>query len=95
MSERLGVALFVAVLGSFAAAVLLALFTSTPGRAIGALLVACGLAAVAFAGRLASAQRRLAEKPFIPRSWKNIRPFTFVLWGTGVVVLGVLQLFDF
>ena len=95
MTNRLILLIFVAVLGSFVAAVFLGLLTDTPSRAIGALLLACGLTAVAFAHYLTSAQRQLAEKPLIPSRWKNVRPLTFILWGTGVAMIGALQLFGF
>ena len=83
------------MLGSFVTAVLLGLFTNLPSRAIGALLLTCGLAAIGFARYLSSAQSQLAEKPFIPENWKNVRPFTFILWGTGVAIVGALKLTGF
>lgn len=92
MNDRLGLGLLLAVLGSFVAAVLLVLLTNTPGRAVGALLVAGGLAAVTFARALAVSQKELAKKPYIPQHWENVRPMTFVLWGSGVVMLGILLL---
>ena len=80
------------VIGSFVAAVLLGLFTNAPSRALGALVLAVGLAAVTFARVLATAQKDLAKKPFVPRHWGDVRPTTFVLWGSGVALLGILLL---
>ena len=95
MTNRLNVFVFVSVIGCFVVAVVLGLFTETSSRAIGALLVACGLVAVACSHRLASAQDRLAESALIPSHWKNVRFRTFALWGVGVAILGLLQLFGF
>ena len=89
MNDRVALALLCCVAGAFVGAVLLALFTSTPGRAIGALLIAGGLTAVTFARVLASAQQELSKKPYIPQHWEDVRPTTFVLWGAGVTILGV------
>ena len=92
MNDRVNLLLFVSVMGSFLAAVLLGLFASESRYAVGALLLGAGLASVAFSRHLATAQQLLSEKPFIPRSWSNVRPLTFKLWGCGLVILGVLQL---
>ena len=92
MNDRAGLLLFLAVLGSFIAAALLGVFASESRYAIGALLLGAGSVSFFFARHLASAQQRLSAQPFIPSHWRNVRPFTFKLWGAGLVVLGLLQL---
>jgi len=93
-TDRLSLALFLGVIGAFVAAVLLGL-SSAGSHAVGALMLAGGLAAVAFARQLTIAQHQLSEKPFIPSRWKEVRPFTFILWGVGVALVGLLQLLGF
>jgi len=93
MSERLGTALLLTVFGLFIAAVLLILHVGTPIRLVGLILVLAGLVAAVFAPTLATAQKGLAEKPYIPQHWEGVRPLTLRLWGVGVAVLGVLMLF--
>ena len=90
--DRLSVILFLAVIGAFLAAILLGLFAED-SQAVGALLLAGGLVAVAFARQLTVAQHQLAEKPFIPSHWKQVRPLTFLLWGLGVALVGLIQIF--
>ena len=92
MTNRVGLLLILTVLGSFVAAVLLGLFASEARYPIGALLVGAGSASFVFSQHLAAVQQRLSEEPLIPRNWNNVRPLTFKLWGTGLVILGVLQL---
>ena len=86
--------LFLAVLSAFLSAVVFGFLKRGSGQIEGVLLLAAGLCAVAFSKRLTEAQHELAEKSFIPRSWANTRPLLYVLWGSGVALLGVLQLFD-
>ena len=92
MTDRIGLWLFLTVLVSFVAAVLLGLFASEARYSVGTLLVVAGSSSFVFSHRLTLVQQRLSEKPFIPRNWNNVRPLTFKLWGTGLVILGVLQL---
>jgi hypothetical protein len=81
-----------AVLGSFVAAGLLALYTQTPTHAVGALLLGGGLTAVAFARTLGRRREGSGDQTSPFRYWLGARPLTFVLWGSGVALLGVLQL---
>lgn len=92
MSERVGFALLLAVVGLFVGAGLLALNTNAPSRFVGAILIAAGFIAVAFSRAIATAQQALAKKPYIPQHWKGVRPLTYTLWGSGVAILGVLLL---
>jgi hypothetical protein len=92
MNVRSNVALDLAVIGSFIAALALGMATSF-ALGTGLLLVVTGAVSIAFSRRLAEAQQELSEKPFIPSNWAGIRPLTFVLWGTGVVVVGLSFVF--
>jgi hypothetical protein len=92
MNNRLQLTLTFGVLASFVVAGLVALYTVTPARAIGALLLGTGLTAIGLARGLKTAQKQLAHTPSIPRYWANVRPLTFALWGSGVALVGILQL---
>ena len=92
MSDRGNLPLFLVVFGSFIAAALLGLFAAESRYAISALLVGGGLASFVFARSLATTQLHLSEKPLIPSHWSKARPFTFKLWGAGLIVLGILHL---
>lgn len=92
--DRLSLLIFLGVMGSFVTAALLGL-SSSASRAVGALLLAAGLTAIALARHLTIAQRQLSEHPLIPGHWKNVRPLTFILWGAGVALVGILQLCGF
>ncbi len=52
-----------------------------------------GICSVIFAQPMALAQRKLAEKSFIPDHWNEVRPLTFRLWGIGVLILGIGHIF--
>jgi hypothetical protein len=90
MNNRLRLVLTFGVLASFVVAGLLALYTDTPARAIGALLLGAGLTAIALG--LKTAQEQLADTPSTSHYLANVRPLTFALWGGGVALVGVLQL---
>lgn len=93
INPRNNLFLYVAVLGFFIVAVLLALFAKSSNQFIGVILIICGFMSVMFSRQLTVAQHQLAEKPFIPDHWKDVRPLTFILWGTGVTIIGLLHLF--
>ena len=90
-TDLVSLLLYVAILGLFVAAAMVGLVSRSSDRVVGVMLMAVGAGAVAFARSLTLAQHQLAEKPFIPEHWKNIRPLTFVLWGVGVFIIGVAQ----
>jgi len=56
MSERLGLALLLAVFALFIGAALWALNTNAPGRFVGAVLIVAGLIAVIFSRAIATAR---------------------------------------
>jgi len=56
----------------------------------GMMLIAVGVGAIVFSRMLAKAQLQL---PFIPRQWKQVRSSTFVLFGTGVFIIGIANVF--
>ena len=92
MTRSVRLAITFAVLGSFAVAGLLVLHTETPARAIGVLLLGGGLTAIVFARSLGTAPESSADAPGATRFWPRIRPTTFILWGSGVTLIGILQL---
>lgn len=90
--------MYIGILGFFAAAVLISLFTGAPARLIGGLLLAVGLGAIAGARGVAAA----AAQPHVvrvvslgTRTKSTIRPTTIVLWGISVALIGLLQLLGF
>jgi hypothetical protein len=91
---RVNLLLFLAVLLAFLSAVLFGFVKQGSGQVEGLLLLVSGLCAVVFSKRLTEAQHELAEKSFVPRSWATTRPLLYVLWGSGVAMLGILQLFS-
>lgn len=92
MNNRLRLVLTFGVLASFAVAGLLVLYTDTPARAIGALLLGTDLTAIGLARGLKAAQEELTATASTSRYFANVRPLTFALWGGGVALVGVLQL---
>lgn len=80
------------VLGSFVVAGLLALHTDTPTHAIGALLLGTGLTAIGLASGVKTVQKQSADIPSTPSAWANFSPLTLALWGSGVALIGLLQL---
>lgn len=83
--------LWLGVIGGFIAAGVVSMVWGLD-KAAGVVLVVVGAIAVLFAPRLTAAQYELAEKPLIPAHWKDVRPTTFVLWGIGAVIVGVVWL---
>ena len=98
MENRLGLYLLFGVGGIFMAAVLVQL-SEPPDpnttRIAGALLVASGLVSIAFARRIAAAQRELEKKMHLPEFLAKTRPITIIIMGGGVALLGILQLLGF
>ena len=84
--------LWTLIVGGFIAAGLIALFYRLDKLA-GVGLVVIGVAAALFARDLTSAQHELADRPYIPDHWKDVRPLTFQLWGIGVALVGILWVF--
>ena len=98
MRDRLNLLLFVGILGSFATGVLLYLFTGAPARLVGGLLMVAGLVAIAGARGAAAAAAQPNVVRIISigtRTKSELRPTTFVLWGSGVALVGLLQLLGF
>ena len=98
MRDRLNLLLFIGILGSFAAGVLLFLFTGATARLVGGLLVVVGLVAIAGARSVAAAAARPDVIRIVSlgtRTKSELRPTTFVLWGCGVALVGLLQLLGF
>ena len=98
MENRLGLYLLIGVCGIFTAAVLVQL-SEPPDpnttRTAGALLLASGLVSIAFARRIAAAQRELEKKMHLPEFLAKTRPVTIIVMGGGVALLGILQLLGF
>lgn len=57
------------------------------------MLMTVGASAIWFSRALAEAQQELAKRPYIPIHWKEVRPFTFMLWGTGLFIVGLANVF--
>jgi len=95
MTDRINLALFLAVVASFALAVVLFVITGAPARLVGGLLVVVGLVAIIAARAVAAGQNRVSAKlpPFLLSS--KVRPLTVVLWGSGVALVGLLQVLGF
>jgi hypothetical protein len=92
MTERQATLIFGLVLVLFVGGGMLALYTNTPLRFVGALLLVGGILAISFAKHIAAAQREAAKKPYIPSHWGEITPTAYMLWGGGVALMGVLLL---
>ena len=98
MRDRLNLLLFVGILGSFAAGVLLFIFTGAPARLEGGLIIVVGLVAIVGArgAAAAAAQPNVVRiVSFGTRTTSEVRPTTFVLWGSGVALVGLLLLLGF
>lgn len=98
MRDRWNLILLIGIFGSFAAGVLLFLFTGVSSRLVGGLLVVIGLVAILGARGAADA----AAKPEVvriislgTRTESGLRPTTLVLWGAGVALVGLLNLLGF
>lgn len=82
-----------AVFGLFCAAVIFSFVNQRSQGVVGIVLMTVGASAVWFSRALAQAQLKLAERPYIPSHWKEVRPLTFMLWGTGVFIVGLANVF--
>lgn len=90
--DRVGVLLLCTLLGAFIAAVVLGIFSNELNRMSCGLLLAAGIGTVIFAPRLSATQQALSDKSYIPSHWKSVRPLTLILWGSGVAIMGIIQL---
>ena len=82
--------IFVFNMGVFFAAALFSL--SGEDRIAGILGIACGMLVLAFNRSMSDVAQYIASEVFAPPSLKEGRPFTFVLFGVGIVILGVISL---
>lgn len=55
-------------------------------------LIACGTLVAAFNRSMFEVQHYIAETRFAPISLKEARPFTFILWGVGITIVGLIWL---
>ena len=91
--NRLGFALLVVAFVCFAATALDALSENSHPMLEGVGLLASGMILVAFARPISIAQLQLAERLHLPNFfWSKPRPFTAMLLGSGLGLLGVLTL---
>jgi len=78
----------IVVIGLFVTA---AAFSEQLGQALaGAIAFAAGVLAIVFRAELAELQHRIAETGAVSESWREARPFTWLLWGVGVALVGVI-----
>lgn len=91
-ASRAGILVFYGIFTAFAAVVAFGMAGKLETQIEGLILVGIGAICIAFSRQLAVAQQALSEKPFIPDHWRNVRPLTFVLWGSGICVLGIIDL---
>lgn len=92
-ANRSDIAIFCAIIGGFVLVVVLTLVFGGSGRALGAALMVLGAAAIVFGRAVAIAKRSIGERILLWSGRNTIRPFTFRLWGFGLIVLGLLQIF--
>lgn len=59
------------------------------------LSIGAGLTSFAFSRSLTAGQQHLSTKLFLPSHWSQVWPFTFKLWGTGLIILGIVHLSGF
>jgi len=85
--------LYLAVFGLFITAIVVSFVNQRSEGIVGVILMVVGVGAIWFSRALTEAQQELAERPYIPNNWRDIRPLTFVLWGTGVFIVGIANVF--
>lgn len=85
--------LYVAVFGLFITAGVFSFVNHRSEGIVGVMLMVVGASAIWFSRALAQVQHELAERPYIPSHWRKVRPLTFVLWGTGVFIVGIANVF--
>jgi uncharacterized membrane protein len=83
--------IYLFVYGLFVAAAFLIFVEDRFQRDAGMLLVLSGALAVVFCRVMAEVQELIASRFGLQR-WFRIRPLTFVLWGVGVVIVGLAWL---
>ncbi len=93
VNSHANLAILFAVVGVFVLAATLGVSGHASDFVVGAMLFVCGVTAIVFARSLTKAQRRLSRVPVFPSRWENVRPFTIILWGSGVALVGLLRLF--
>jgi len=77
------------VLGLFVASVAVSFLSHRAEGIVGVMIMAVGAGAIWFSRTLIEVQQELAEHPYIPSHWREVRPLTFVLWG----IVGLAKVF--
>lgn len=85
--------LYLAVFGLFLAAVVFSFINQRSQGIVGVILMLVGAIAIWFSRLLTEAQQELAKRPYFPSNLNDIRPLTFVLWGVGVFIVGLANVF--
>lgn len=64
-------------------------FATETSRLAGLPIAVGGLLAVIYSRPLAELNASLVERSLIPLTGKSVRPFTVVLWGIGIIIVGL------
>jgi hypothetical protein len=90
-ASRSDIAKFCVIFGGFVCIVALGFVLGGADRGLGVALTLVGLAAVVWARSLSDAKQSIGERLPLWPGRNTLRPFTVRLWGTGVLVLGLLM----
>jgi hypothetical protein len=89
MSQRTIQIIALVATAAFFAAVVLSLTPGSSSRAVGIALLVAGASVIAFAKHPAISRATFLKIGRLP----TLRPFTLVLWGAAVAMLGLFQVF--
>ena len=86
------VLLLLAVFVIFAAVVGLGIAFGGPDRVLGGVLLLLGVVVILFSRVLSQAKASVGERLPLWPGRNRVRPLTMVLWGSGLVLIGLLQM---
>jgi hypothetical protein len=89
-ASRSDIAKSCVVFGAFVCIVAISFVFGGADRGLGVALALVGLGAVVWARSLSDAKRSIGERLPLWPGRNTLRPFTVRLWGSGVVVLGLI-----
>lgn len=85
-------ALLAGVAGGFLLVVIVAIVSRSFDHGLGAMLLAVGIIAVVYSGRVSAAKAAIGERLPLWPGPNTLRPFTVKLWGIAVAILGLFML---
>lgn len=93
LTNKWHLSLYYAVLVLFVIAIVISLISGEHNLLVGTLLLVVGAIVIQFSRLISEVQQELSKQRYFPSRREEVRPLTLILWGTGVFILGLANIF--